>query len=369
MSRYLDQRPPRHLSPEQRREWHVEQRRRLSADFGGIDRDVEQAFYDLPEAARDELLREYGRRWGRLAEEYARETFHLWRTGRRRMSGQTARRLLELVPPRLPLEQRLELIRRLRAKRIHLRRKVRVTPADWRPRVEAAVAAIVAHGRVSRLPEDLVRLASWLADEDRASLRPLLLRVEEAEARLRADCLAREYPVLAALAGEVRRRGGRAVHTLELPTGSVVVEFQAEDSPAASLSLRLPSGGRAQPMERKDPDTSLAPRADSLLDQDLEALPEEERDALRRSILEQRLRLDTEARSAEQRFAASVRDMQAAVDFAGAMNELDRDFEIRAQFRTGSGQTEVRVSHTPNRDLLLTLAGLAGLGILAALLF
>jgi len=123
-------------------------------------------------------------------------------------------------------------------------------------------------------------------------------------------------------------------------------------------------------MSRHNPSTSLQPlRNRSLLDQDLDELPEDDRRAVRRSILEQRLRLETEARAAEHRFAASVRDMQSVVDLAGALDELDRDFEIQSRFQTASGHTDLKVRHTPDRDLVLTLAGLAALGVLAVLLF
>ncbi len=347
----------------------MEQRRLLATEFGGIDRDVEEAFYQLPGRALNRLLAEYGRRHGSRAEAYARQTFPLWKTGRRRMSGQTARRLLELVPPMLPLDQRLELIRKLRARRIHHRVRCRATPATWRDRVSRAVAEVVEHGRTARLPADLLRLASWLADEDRRDLRPLLLRVEEEQARLRTACLEREFRVLADLAAAVRRHGGRVVHTIELPTGSVVVELQPADSTSPSI-LRSPPGERTLPMSRHNPSTSLQPlRNRSLLDQDLDELPEDDRRAVRRSILEQRLRLETEARAAEHRFAASVRDMQSVVDLAGALDELDRDFEIQSRFQTASGHTDLKVRHTPDRDLVLTLAGLAALGVLAVLLF
>ena len=49
----------------------------------------------------------------RVAEQYARKTFPAWKSGKTNLSGQTMQRLVELVPPYLEPEQRMELVKTL----------------------------------------------------------------------------------------------------------------------------------------------------------------------------------------------------------------------------------------------------------------
>jgi hypothetical protein len=57
----------------------------------------------------DPILIEYGNRYGKLAEDYARETFGRWRSGARKMSGLVAKRLFSLLPERMPERKKYEL--------------------------------------------------------------------------------------------------------------------------------------------------------------------------------------------------------------------------------------------------------------------
>lgn len=88
---------------------HLEEAEAFSKEIGGTDKDVKNYFFSLPYNELNEILKEYGKKFGSSPESYARETFDAWRTGRRGMSGLVAKRLFDLLPPRMPLEKKYEL--------------------------------------------------------------------------------------------------------------------------------------------------------------------------------------------------------------------------------------------------------------------
>ena len=59
---------------------HIIARQNLSRLMGGIDKDVEEIFFNLPDYKLSELLYEYGRKYGDDAESYARQTLPSWQS-------------------------------------------------------------------------------------------------------------------------------------------------------------------------------------------------------------------------------------------------------------------------------------------------
>ena len=88
---------------------HLDEAAEFSREIGGNDKDVKEYFFSLPANKLDIILTEYGRKFGTEAENYARKTFHAWRTGERGMSGLVARRLFSFLPPHMPLSKKYEL--------------------------------------------------------------------------------------------------------------------------------------------------------------------------------------------------------------------------------------------------------------------
>ena len=97
----------------QRREQHVREAEEFSREIGGTDRDVKEYFFSLSGSELSELLSEYGRLYGDKAEQYARTAFTRWKQGSTRMSGQTAKRLFNLLPPRMPISKKYSLVETL----------------------------------------------------------------------------------------------------------------------------------------------------------------------------------------------------------------------------------------------------------------
>ena len=77
---------------------NVSERDQLSADTGGIDKDIEQIFLNLPSFKLQSVLIRYGKEHGSSALSYAKKTYPNWKSKKVKMSGKVAERLLNLVP-------------------------------------------------------------------------------------------------------------------------------------------------------------------------------------------------------------------------------------------------------------------------------
>lgn len=216
-------------------EWaahHQKRRQDLTRRFGGIDEDVERIFLNLDKASLRALLRDYAARHGDGAAAYARSTYQKWKTGSVLLSGQTAERLLDLLPPYLSGQARYELIRKLRHNCLpKLTLNVACEPVNWRAAVQPAVAQVVSHFRSQSLPPHVTSVATWLASNDAKAAQALLARAEEEEAAIRTRLLAEEFRRIEALVGAYE--GGRATirHVISLPQGTVHVRIRRPGNP------------------------------------------------------------------------------------------------------------------------------------------
>ena len=124
---------------------HVSQRDSLSRTFAGIDKDIEEMFLSLENSALNALLANYSKKFGKSAESYARTTYQKWQSGSVKMSGQTASRLLELLPPLLPASAKFELIKKLRHG--HFKKRafyIKAGVDNWRQSLINAIQEFVA---------------------------------------------------------------------------------------------------------------------------------------------------------------------------------------------------------------------------------
>ena len=154
-------------------------RSQLSTALAGIDKDIEFIFLNLDNRALEAILAQYGRAFGDNAEKYARRTYPLWKKGATRLSGQTAERLLNLLPPFLSQNKRYELIKKLRdhyMSRQRLTEHVTTSPDDWRQALIPVLTRIVERSRSFKLPEELQRRAT--CEQEEANLRTAYLDAE-----------------------------------------------------------------------------------------------------------------------------------------------------------------------------------------------
>lgn len=346
---------------------HKQQREQVSARFGGIDKDIEAAFLSLPTRKRNDLFCAYGKRYGPKPEAYARATYAKWRAGQVKMSGQTAERLLQLLPPRLSFDVRFNLIKKLRTR--YLRPQIITLSTDllsWREAVLPAVETIVARAELQNLPDDVTRVAHWLTDADARLAHDLITKIEQEEARARTALLEQEFVRISAMIDHLDHAATSASHTIQIPNGEIRVKIAVRRRDRALLQTTW----RPSMSNDKHDDDHLIPQTthgslptrraqENLLDVATSGLSPEEIRQLRGKALDARLELDVAARQADERFLNSSRDMANTVRLAGELDQGRNDYDINASYDTASGRTAVRVKRATNQTLVVVAVVIA----------
>lgn len=214
----------------------MSERAALTRQFSGIDKDVEQHFLELDFGALSRLFDTYGKMYGAKPEAYARNTYEKWRSGAVKISGQTASRLMELLPPVLAPSARFDLIKKLRAGQFRKQSlRVQSTPATWRQDLLKPIQGLVSASATFTLPEALVEKAKWLADGDAKAAQALLAAAEQEEAAIRLLYIEEEMRRIDALLQDIDT-SRRMSHTLKLPQGEITLTIEL---PQRTLLQRL----------------------------------------------------------------------------------------------------------------------------------
>ena len=194
--------------------------------FGDAVWKIREAFMNLEEDARDELFSDYGAIHGESAEQYARKTFPKWKSGSTNLSGQTMERLIELVPPYLSPDQRFVILQSVlsRYKKSLSSRTLRINikePVQGFSELQQALASMSHNDVLAHLPENVMKAASWLYDDDITAARAMLAEAERRENDLIRSKAAREIELLrrTILTGQVKA----ASYSVEMPTGKLHV--------------------------------------------------------------------------------------------------------------------------------------------------
>lgn len=340
--------------------YHISERSALAREFGYIDRDVESAFLALPFNELDELFDDYGQEYGKSAESYARRTFPSWKSGAVKLSGQTAERLMQLLPPRLSSGERYELIRKLRNH--YIRRStvhVSTDAADWRQNVMPAVDRLIQSGGQFSLPESLQEKAQWLAAGDSQVACTILNRIEKEEAVRRTAYLEAEFKRIEFFVAHVKHTSS-ASHTISLPQGEIHVTIQPEKRPLLEMFFGLGSSTMTENGDGRVPHSLLQMALSSeqdrgrLINRTLNDLSESQLVELKKKILEEQISLEVSQIKADQRFHNSSRDMANTVQTIRDIEQSTKsDYEISSNYETASGQTRVTVKRNNNTVLII----------------
>lgn len=205
---------------------HVSQRTELTRQLGGIDKDIEKIFLTLSPSDLERIFNLYARTHGGSAANYARNTYTKWKSGSVKMSGQTAERLISLVPPVLPAPVRFDLVKKLRAS--YFKKKtiyVNSSPEAWMQDVLKPIHELVSASSSFSPPEYVIAKARWLADGDAKAAQQLLAAAEQEEAAIRLAYIEKEFCRIGALIQNIDTMR-KVTHTLSLPQGDIVLQIQ-----------------------------------------------------------------------------------------------------------------------------------------------
>ncbi|MEK6674889.1 MAG: hypothetical protein AABZ47_04445 [Planctomycetota bacterium] len=309
----------------------------LQSLFGEIVLEIESAFLHLESYELEALFMDYGCEYGKNAETYARRTYENWKSGRTKVSGVTAERLLELLPRNLPAKERYDLVKKLRAKYIHKHSEyITISPENWRDTVNEAVSKVLMKSREFQLPGELFERATWLSNGDVEAALRLLHAAEEDEARLRVAFLEAEFKRLEVLVANISDTNSVS-HRITLPQGDIHTTIQVRKRSFWEKPFGANNGGTRMKYDekeiiKKDPlEKPLVKPAsnNNLLNMVANDLSPEERMALRNKILDEKLKLDVSQQKADQRFDDSTRDMANTVRAVNALEQSSKsDYEV-----------------------------------------
>jgi len=190
----------------------------LSREVGGTDRHVKDHFLSLPAGELRPILASYEDRYGHRARETAEVSLPSWRAGSAIMGGRIARRLYELLPPRMPVEARYTLVEGLwRHVSSGSHRTLRVgadVPVNEVVTVVGTHVDAVMTGH--RIPEELQRRFRWLSEADVQAKQDLLNHRNALEKTLILDAVRVQLPTML---GHARSEAGaRTTHLAQIFT-------------------------------------------------------------------------------------------------------------------------------------------------------
>lgn len=192
---------------------HILEAEQLSRELGGTDVDVKAYFFSLPSRDLQIVLDLYESQYGSQARAYANATIGDWRSGQRRMAGQTATRLFRLLPPIMPLQRKYELITNLwdhcgpSSKKI-LQVGLDANLDEIMSNVQQHIEEVVVHYRI---PDNLERRFEWLAAGDVHVKQDLLGHLRQREKSLVIEGARLQLPVMLS---HLRSEAGQSTHRL-----------------------------------------------------------------------------------------------------------------------------------------------------------
>ena len=168
----------------------------LSAEVGGEDQRVKDFLFECGERERTKILDRYEHAYGKKARQYAQRTLPKWESGDTRMSGLVAERLLALVPPLMPTEDRLRLSKGMWDASLGRKKRWLIIGPD----VSQGEIRRFVHQEISEqsgvgLSDTLQKRFEWLADDDVRVYEKMVEYVNGERAREANTALNEQLPV------------------------------------------------------------------------------------------------------------------------------------------------------------------------------
>lgn len=207
---------------------HIKEFYILSSRIGPILDDILGIFFALTPQSLDELLAEYGKQFSAKAERYARDTYGLWKTGQRKIAGQTAERLINLIPPYLDFTDRYALVKKLCAhcaKKQHHEITVNAeSPSESLVRLKTILDHCCCLSTEKYIPDEVLDTMRWLNNDDMVASRMILAEIDKETHKATAEIAVREFDIVSRAVRD--KIANKATHTIVLPTASITVNIE-----------------------------------------------------------------------------------------------------------------------------------------------
>jgi len=204
---------------------HVQAYNELTRRLGPIVPKMKEAFFQLNTSQLGRLFDLYEKTYGSKAGTYARAAYPKWKSGQTKMAGQTAERMINLVPRFLQTSQRFELVKELCL--YHQRKIYRTVEIDKRNPTEAGTQAqaalqdLVTAAANEQIPNTVFDDIIWLTDSDAIVARKIVNDVQKVRAKHVADAVTSEWEKIMALA--TRSDTKKFSETFSFPNGSLTI--------------------------------------------------------------------------------------------------------------------------------------------------
>ena len=177
---------------------HIQEAREFSDQMGGTDKDVKEYFFSLSNAELESILTEYKEEHGSSAANYARETMGDWKAGRRKMSGMVAKRLFDLLPPRMPIKKKFELAENIWKHFGPSSRHSYIVGPEARVGEVISIVSETLDKQITEynIPQNVKNRFNWLASNDVGLKEQLLNHFRQLEKDLVKQKLEAELPIL-----------------------------------------------------------------------------------------------------------------------------------------------------------------------------
>jgi hypothetical protein len=180
----------------------------------------------LDDERREQLFKLYKDQFGEGASRYARQTYQKWKAGTVKPNKQTFRRFLINLPRVMDFDLKCEVLRELReAYSIKDNYRVTVTTDNWKKTLTPIIEGVLKKALTTELPQSLSRRLTWLAEDDVAVGRAILVESEARQTRNALALLEKEFSNIEELL--INARGhGRVTHDLKLPLGTITIQIE-----------------------------------------------------------------------------------------------------------------------------------------------
>jgi hypothetical protein len=326
----------------------------LTRVFGGFDKDILEAFFQISNEQLTGLISHYKERYGDSAGNYARKTYPKWKSGEVKPSGQTVERLLESLPLVLDLPGKCDLLRKLRERH---RKKDNVSlkcdTTNWKESIHPIAMNIIQKAYSADLPEVVKSRLSWLSQGDVQAAQKLLAESEVQEGNIAISLLHREFANIEKLL-ESLTHVRKISHTIALPYGNINIKIKRGKKPMAED-------------EKVSSNRSLfKPRAGDIMDSALENLDQNQVRQISQEAVREAIRIETTKRMADLKVEQSQQDMDIFIQTADRMERRGHDYTMSGQYESASGTTSIEVSKKKSTTVIVIAVVLA---IVALLIF
>jgi len=334
------------------RRWHESRREIVGRQFGGIDDDVTRAFFRMNRYELDRVFRRYEENYGKGPADYARRVLSEWSRGTTTMSGKTLERLLEVVPYELSFETKRELYCKIRdAYREPESATIKVGTEEDIALVQRMVDRLVERVRAQPLPELVNSRLVWLSHGDGLVARQLEAASEESAGVVVAEALRSELAALHQLFQEHVDLNHQMEHVIELPYGTITVEFVRPRKRGRWFFMSEEKQGSQSnlPARRENQLPARPPR--DIFEFALQGLvrPEDSEEivlAARRELL----RLESKKLEGEMDANTAEVELRQFIEQMRDTSKLETlTMEAEADFKRASGTTRISVKKKSNR--------------------